>query len=429
MLLALQSAARALPRAIPLPFVLFGLLFLGVALAESGSLFYLWVFPLDGSAFSRWMALAVADVGLATLALPWVGRARLLLWIGGMLYFTSGQGAPWLGLVLVSLPVALWVSSRVKSMRWWGVLGVVLVAFGHLDELLHPGLQVQMEEVRLSLHLIALFFLFRGISWGMEVYFRGEKPDFTRTMEFFLAPAFWLSPMHANTFVWSRMSEEPEPKFALEPFGWILRGLATALLFTYVYGQCAPWIAARFSAPLGAWLWWQFPVVGILLFVLAYLEKSRVSYLAAGFLRLAGHEVEPDFRAPWLSRDLLDFWRRFHYWVLEFYRDCFYGPLSVVLSRRMSTYSALGLSLFVTFVVGTTLSHYVWYPGPFLLCLALGVLFGSATLIHYVARPLLRRAWLGIPFTWGTVLFLYFTAYPIFGLGWDWARLKEFLSL
>lgn len=426
---ALRSATRALARTIPHPALLFGLLALGVLLAESGQLFYLWVFPLDGGAFSRWMALAIADVGLANMAYPWIKRARLLLWTGGILFFTAGQGAPFLGLVLITLPVALWVSSRTKARAWWLVLGVVLTVFGHMDQLLHPGLRLELEELRLSIHLLGLFFLFRGISWSMEVFFRGEEADFFRTMEFFLAPAFWLSPMHANTFVWSRMSATPTPSLSFAPMGWILRGLTTALFFTQLYAGCAPWLEARFSLPLGEWLWWQFPLTSVLLFVLAYLEKSRVSYLAAGFLRLAGHEVEPDFRAPWAARDLLDFWRRFHYWVLEFYRDCFYGPLSVLLSRRISVPYAVGVALFLTFVIGTTFSHFVWYPGPFTLCLALGILFGAATLLHYLARPVLRLPWLGIPLTWVTVLFLYFSAYPVFGLGWDWLRIKEFFGV
>lgn len=407
------------------------LLCLGFALAKSGLLFYLWVFPLDEKGLGSWFLLAAADVALVRAPFAWSPRARLLTWMAGLLWFSARQEAPWLGLVLVTLPAALWLSARSASRkRWiWAGLGALLLLFGHYSEVIHPGFSQRMEELRLSIHLIALFALFRAVSWSMEVFGRGERPPFLATMEYFLAPAFLLSPLHTNSLVWSRMSGRAEPDDTLAPIVWIARGLVTAVAFTLVYRFASDWLAAAFRGGIQGWSWWHFPLAGALVFVFSYLEKSRVSYLSAGFLRLAGHKVEPDFRAPWLARDLLDYWRRFHYWVLEFYSDNLYTPFSVWLSRRLRPAAAVAAAIFLTFFLGTAFSHYVWYPGTFALCLLLGFLFGLATVMHYLLRGLLRRAWIGIPATWLTVMTLYLLAYPVFGLGWGLARLREFFGL
>lgn len=288
---------------------------------------------------------------------------------------------------------------------------------------------MSIESFRLSIHLLALFALFRGVSFGLEVFVRGERPGFFVTMEYFLAPAFWLSPMHANSLVFTRMSAVPKPELSLRPLFWIFRGLLTALVFSFVYKWGAGWLGEVYKGGLANWAWWYFFAAGALVFIFSYLEKSRVSYLSAGFLRLSGHDVSPDFNAPWLATDLLDYWRRFHYWVLEFYRDNFYGPLSVELSRRVSAKAAVALALFLTFFVATTLSHYIWYPGPFLPTLILGFLFGIFTLAHLWLRPWLQAKCISIPFTWLSVMFLYLLAYPVFGLGWNLMELRSFFSL
>lgn len=400
-----------------------------VTLARFDAFFYLWVYPLDAVGLPLWLCLATVDVILAALPHLWVPRARLLLWMGGVLWFTGRQDAPWIGLALVILPVALWLSSRKPGRKWgWLALALILLVFGHAGQTLHPGLEIKLVDLRLSVHVLAIFALYRGISWGMEVFVRGARPGFLPTMEYFLSPAFLLSPLHATVIVWTRMSEEPQPDRGLRPLGWIARGLATALLFSFVYRVFAAWIEQRYAAGIRAWEWWHYPSAGVLVFVFSYLEKSRVSYLAAGFLRFAGHDVSPDFKSPWLARDLLDYWRRFHYWILEFYRDNFFGPLSVWLSRRFSPGIAVALAVFLTFFLGTAGSHYVRYPGGVLACLWLGFLFGAVTLLHHLLAPLLRRAYVGIPFTWLTVMVLYLLAYPVFGLGWSTEQLMRFFQ-
>ena len=214
-----------------------------------------------------------------------------------------------------------------------------------------------------------------------------------------------------------------EPAIAM---GWIVRGFLHAALFTLLL-QLLLFVQGRFSAGLSSFHWWEIVLLGPFLFLISYLEKSRVTYLVAGHLSLVGYRLEPDFRSPWLARDLLEYWRRFHYWMWEYYVDFVYLPLSTYLARTFGPREASLLALFLTFTVGTSIVHWVHYPAPFVTALVLGLLFGLASLFHGIFSKALQRSRWGTAFTWLTVFFLYILAYPAYGLGWGVHDFFEFL--
>lgn len=70
---------------IPMLYWALGLFCFGLVLANS--LFYLWVYPLDQAGLAHWLFIASLDAVLAGLVFPWVPRARILLWAGGLFFF------------------------------------------------------------------------------------------------------------------------------------------------------------------------------------------------------------------------------------------------------------------------------------------------------------------------------------------------------
>lgn len=400
---------------------------LSFALAALGAFSFLWVFPLAASALPLWMAVAAADVLLARSGFAFASKARLLLWATGLTWFSAGQGVPEVGLALVAGAALLWAASRSGRGFLAGALGVALVLFlhGHDSSLLHPGMAERLASFRFSVHLISGFALFRMVSWCVAVGARGERASFFDTMEYFLAPAFWLSPMHAAHLVYDRMQPARTP--ASRSLLWLLRGALHALLYTLVIAAVVPRLEERYRAGASSFAWWELLALGPALFVVSYLEKSRVSYVVAGLLSLSGRDVEPDFRSPWLARSLPEYWRRFHSWLWEYYIDYIYMPLTVPLARHLPPRAAALLAVFLTFALGTSLIHWVHYPAPFGTALALGALFGAFTFAHGLAGPRLSESWLGRPATWLSVFLLYAAAYPVYGLGWGLGELLAFL--
>lgn len=398
-------------------------------MATTGHLQFLWVFPLDSGALPLWMAICAVDVLLALAGRPErTMKARLFLWCGGLLYFTARQGVPGLGISLIAGAAMLWVGAR--SSRLLPVVAgvaVVLFLFGHDAQLLHGGMAARLKDLRFSLQLLSAFALFRMLSWTLAVVARRERPGFFTTMEYFLAPAFWLSPLHAAHLVFDHMQARAKPVPAERSVGWIARGFLHAMVFSILVSAAVPWLQAHYQAGISSFRWWECLALGPLLFVVAYFEKSRVSYIVAGLLSLSGRDITPDFRAPWLARSLPDYWRRFHFWVWEYYMDFIYIPLSVRLLGRFSPRAAGLIAMFLTFSVGTSLIHWVHYPAPFSMALLLGCLFGGLTLLHSLAGRHLQSSKLGIPVTWLSVFFLYAAAYPVYGLGWGVPEFLEFL--
>lgn len=400
------------------------LAFLGAA---NGAFAFLWVFPLKADALPLWMLVCLVDVLLARSGLEMAPKARLFLWSGGLVYFCALQGVPELGMLLVAGAAGLWVASR-RAKRFLLLVLLValpLVLFGHDSSLLHPGMTERLVNFRFSIHLLSGFALFRMISWSIGAGVRKERPTFFCTMEYFLSPAFWLSPMHAAHLTFDRMQP------ARTPFSrsllWVLRGFLHAWLFGHLASYAIPWLEGHYRSGLASFRWWELLLLGPALFAISYLEKSRVSYIVAGLLSMNGRSVAPDFRAPWLARSLPEYWRRFHSWVWEYYVDYIYMPLSVVLARRMPARAAGLSALFLTFSVGTTLIHWVHYPATIESAFFLGLTFGLLTLAHGFLDKLLSRSAVGIPITWISVFFLYALAYPVYGLGWGLAEVLQFI--
>ncbi|MGZ3712736.1 MAG: hypothetical protein ACXVBE_13310, partial [Bdellovibrionota bacterium] len=207
-------------------------------------------------------------------------------------------------------------------------------------------------------------------------------------------------------------------------FFWIARGFFHALCLTLACHAALPWLGGLYSGGLSTVRWFEWLALGPVLFVISYLDKSQVSYFVAGFLRLSGRNVEPDFRAPWLALNLLDYWRRFHFWLWEYYMDIIYPFFLLPLSRRMRPERALPLALFLAFTMGTGAGHFLSYRSGLIASFVLAAIFGFATLLHCFLQAKLKSRWVGIPFTWLTVFLLYILAYPVIGLGWG---LGEFL--
>lgn len=409
-----------------LPFApLLALSVLVLLLERQGYLQHLWVFPLTRGFLWVWLLWTSMQAFLSLLV-----RGNKGLWLQnalsalGLTLICFLAGEFWLVpliLFLVGLQYLLHLfvfrRRRLVSLVWLALL-MGMLSFGHKEELVHPGL-AGIRSGFFLLHLLPFFLLFRSASL-LVASLRGDRVPAPVFALYLLHPAFWLSPLHACYLTKESFRETQE---RLIGFWWFVRGLLTAVVFSVLLERLVPKVNAFYFGEhrgFGGFL-----AAGAGAFLLAYVEKSRVSYMSAGFLRLSGYAVVPDFRSPWLARSLLDYWRRFHSWVYDFFVECLYAPLSYGFWKILPERIVIPASIFFTFFLGSSLSHFVSYPGKLSLCFLLAFFFGALTTVHAVVvelalrRPALRRfSWLGVPATWLSVMALYALAYPVFGLAW-----------
>ena len=127
-----------------------------------------------------------------------------------------------------------------------------------------------------------------------------------------------------------------------------------------VADSCAPYVDMCFDNPeafSGATL-----ILGAILFSFQiYGDFSGYSDIAIGTAKLFGFELMTNFKFPYFSRDIAEFWRRWHISLSTWFRDYLYIPLG---GSRVSKPKAIR-NVFIIFLVsgfwhGANWTFIVW---------------------------------------------------------------------
>ena len=127
-----------------------------------------------------------------------------------------------------------------------------------------------------------------------------------------------------------------------------------------VADSCAPYVDMCFDNPeafSGSTL-----ILGAILFSFQiYGDFSGYSDIAIGTAKLFGFELMTNFKFPYFSRDIAEFWRRWHISLSTWFRDYLYIPLG---GSRVSKPKAIR-NVFIIFLVsgfwhGANWTFIVW---------------------------------------------------------------------
>jgi len=95
------------------------------------------------------------------------------------------------------------------------------------------------------------------------------------------------------------------------------------------------------------------PVAMIAYFIYLYLNFSGYCDMAIGTAGLIGIQVDENFNRPFSSRNLQEFWTRWHITLSSYMRDVVFTPLSKVLIQRMGMKAAphaIAMAIFAVFI-------------------------------------------------------------------------------
>lgn len=190
------------------------------------------------------------------------------------------------------------------------------------------GIQMDLWSVQVILPVGISFYTFQTLSYSIDVY-RGElKPTrdplaFAAFVSFF--PQLVAGPIERAKALLPQI-EKPR-KFRYEEGVTGLRLILWGLFKKVVVADsCAVLVDAIFGAPdevsgltliLGA-IYFAFQIYG---------DFSGYSDIAIGTARLFGIRLMTNFRMPYFSRDIAEFWRRWHISLSTWFRDYLYIPL------------------------------------------------------------------------------------------------------
>lgn len=209
-------------------------------------------------------------------------------------------------------------------------LAVNAVGFANL---FGAGLNAPVWDIVLPIGIS--FYVFQTMSATIDVY-RRKVPAERNPIDFFLYVSFFptliagpierageLMPQlkKVRTFDFARLGDG----LVLIFFGLFMKMALADNLAPYVdrvYGDLSP---AMHGLP--------FLLAAYAYFLQIYFDFSGYSAIAVGAAKILGFDIAPNFRAPFLSRSVAEFWQRWHTSLSAWFRDYAFTPVYLRLQR------------------------------------------------------------------------------------------------
>ena len=190
------------------------------------------------------------------------------------------------------------------------------------------GAEIQPNTLEIILPVGISFYTFQTLSYTIDVYRRNLEPtnDFVSFIAFVsFFPQLVAGPIERAThflpqFYSPRKFDYPR---AIDGLRQILWGLFKKVVIADNCATLANEIFTNSGELSGATL-----ALGALFFTFQiYGDFSGYSDIAIGTSRLFGFDLMQNFRFPYFSRDIAEFWRRWHISLSTWFRDYLYIPL------------------------------------------------------------------------------------------------------
>ncbi|MBS4043999.1 MAG: MBOAT family protein [Chitinophagaceae bacterium] len=232
-------------------------------------------------------------------------------------------------------------TQQLRQKKLWLVLSVV-INLGFLgvfkyynffiqefaQGLAHIGVQFSPVTLEVIIPVGISFYTFHGLSYVFDVYNNTIKPeknivDYGLFVSFF--PLLVAGPIERATHLLPQFKAERNFDYsnAVNGLRQILWGLFKKIV---IADQCAQYVNIIFentASHSGSTL-----LVGAFLFAIQiYCDFSGYSDIAIGTAKLFGITLLKNFSFPYFSRNMAEFWRRWHISLSSWFKDYMYIPL------------------------------------------------------------------------------------------------------
>jgi len=271
-----------------------------------------------------------------------------------------------MGLLMLSTALdyayGFWVASpnrkKAKLFLWLsiinnlGILGIFkyynffAVQFQKGFDLL--GLHTNPVLLQVALPIGISFYTFHGMSYVFDIYRGNQKPvsnfiDYAVFVSFF--PLLVAGPIERASHLLPQVQKPRSFSYtqAVEGCRLILWGMFKKVVIADSLAGIVDEIFQNYQEHNGVTL-----IVGAIAFSFQiYGDFSGYSDIALGTAKLFGFELLSNFKFPYFSRDIAEFWRRWHISLSSWFRDYLYIPLG---GSKNGKYKAIR-NTFIIFLV------------------------------------------------------------------------------
>lgn len=293
----------------------------------------------------QFTSLAYLGFFAAVFAVHWAvpQKARWAVCLAASAGFYALLGAPMLAVLALCIAVSylggLWLQRRRGRRPALALAAAAALApllfFKYFNTLLGAYVPESVRAFSLLTPVGISFFTFKAVAYLAEVY-KGALPPCRHFGRYALYVSFFpevsMGPIQRPGDL---MAQIGTPR-AFDA-GRAVRG-AQLMLWGYfeklvVADNLAPYVSAGLDAPdlvMGLSVF----LASVLYAVQLYADFAGYSHIAIGCMQLLGFDVPENFRAPYFSTSVKEFWNRWHISLSSWLRDYVYIPLGGNRVRR-----------------------------------------------------------------------------------------------
>lgn len=224
------------------------------------------------------------------------------------------------------------------------------------------GLAIDLPDFKLLLPVGISFYVFQALGYSIDVY-RGvtpvEKNFFRYALFVSFFPQLVAGPIERSTNLLRQFYVKHTFDYtaAMSGFKWMLWGYFLKLALA---DRCALYVDVIFNNVAqhngGSYL-----VAALLFPFQIYGDFAGYSFIAIGAAKVMGFQLMENFRRPYFSATVTEFWRRWHISLSTWFKDYLYIPLGGNRVSRPRCY----LNIMITFIVsgiwhGANWTFLVW---------------------------------------------------------------------
>ena len=296
-------------------------------------------------------------------------RFRWMLLLGASYYFYMSWKPEYVLLILftslVSYYCGIWMHNaktlkRRKHFLWLSLainLGVLFffkyfnfVNDGVREVLQSFSLHYSFEGLDILLPIGISFYIFQTVGYNLDVFYQVRKPEkhfgiFALFVSFF--PQLIAGPIERSTVLLPQFKKEHHFNLERIQHGlkYIIWGLFKKLV---IADRLVPIIGEAYGNVgdySGSTLWFATFLYAIQL----YADFSAYSEIAKGLAKILGYDLMENFDHPFKSKNITEFWRRWHISLSFWLRDYLYNP--ILFAKKKWGRPAVIYSLFITFIL------------------------------------------------------------------------------
>lgn len=210
------------------------------------------------------------------------------------------------------------------------------------------GFSPHVTTLQIILPVGISFYTFHGLSYILDIYKKKTLPtynliDYSLFISFF--PLLVAGPIERATHLLPQIKEARQFDYSktIDGLKQILWGLFKKVV---IADSCAGIVNPVFAAG-EPYMGSTYALGAVLFAVQIYADFSGYSDIAIGTARLLGFDILKNFNYPYFSRNIAEFWRRWHISLTSWFKDYLYIPLGGSRSGLAKT----TLNVFIIFLV------------------------------------------------------------------------------